>query len=136
MNLYTVPDARLVEDPARITTRKGSELVKIRCVDNPISTENGATPRFFDALIGRDDLKNTAMRLKKGDVITIWGALIRREWTSDGSGKTPKGETRITDEMPFVENIRVQRSPSFFERSDAAPGATGGNNKGGGDIPF
>lgn len=111
MNIYTITDARLVEDPKEIELG-GNKLTKIRVADNPPNKERNLT-RYVDCLVGNRNAP-IAARLAKGDVITITGNLVQREYEASGNGSVKKGTMLRSDEMPFVDNITIQKSPSFF----------------------
>lgn len=142
MNTTIIHDARLVDNPEELTLG-GNEVIKLRLADNPISKERNIT-RYVDALCG-GRLSAVAKKLAKGDTISIVGNLVLREYKASGKGKVKKGTVMRTDEMPFVQEIRVQRSDTFFGSTEAtgdadeeaeateAPPAVGKKDD---DLPF
>lgn len=118
MNKY-IANVRLTEDPRELQLG-GKDLVKLRVADNPIKSGKRADdllPRFVDVLCG-NRLVDVARRLRKGDIVTIIGTLVKRKFTAKN------GEVREAEEVPFPDDLWIQRSPSFFESTPTGPDAS------------
>lgn len=108
MNVHTIVDGRLVDEPRTFTTKDGKELLSVRVADNAFGDTKKFEPMFVSFVLSEGLAKVVKERgLTKGDVVTVSGDLRIRLFEQKG-GKGKKGPG-ISYEIPFVQSFRIQR---------------------------
>jgi single-stranded DNA-binding protein len=111
-NQYVLVGAYLVEDPKTRTIegKKGKQdrhLVSIKVVDNAWD-EKRYLPKFVEVTFdqGRFDGEK-ALKLKKGDQVSVSGRLDVRTYEVDKKGSKTKKETRLAFEIQYPTSLTV-----------------------------
>jgi single-stranded DNA-binding protein len=94
------------------------DVKKLRVADNTFGKDNEA--RFFDVIVSSKPDMDVAERLAKGDQIVVTGTLVKSSYKAKKNTKyAKKGQSVITDSMPFGRILQVTKSPTFFNQGDA-----------------
>lgn len=98
----------LVGDPELRFTPGGAAACRFTLAHNPRSFDReknewvDGEPTFFDCTAWRDLAEHVAESLRRGHRVILIGNLNTRRWQSDGSGKTPAGETISRQELAVL----------------------------------
>ena len=125
MNIHTIVDGRLVEDPREFETKDGRTLCSIRVADNAMGKDSKYETMFVSIVLNEALTKVVQERgLAKGDVVTVSGDLrIRLYEKKAGKGKKKSkggdGGQGIAYEIPFVNAFRIQSCAGEGKAEDA-----------------
>lgn len=95
----------LVGDPELRFTPSGHAACRFTLAHNPreFNRERNewtdGEPTFFDCTAWRELAEHVAESLRRGHRVIVAGDLKTRRWESNGSGKTPAGETIVRQEL-------------------------------------
>lgn len=116
-NTYVIHDARLCADPEQFAPESGSTVTTLRLADNgPHGKDEKRPARFVKAKIW-GKAGDTALKLRKGDVITVSGQLGVEAFGEDLAKRA---------DVMRVDSYRVQKSETFYEGGEDRPAETSG----------
>lgn len=107
--------ARLGKDPEVSYLPGGKPIVKLRVAYNVVEKLglSGSTYWFTVIFFGFDSVDQIA-EMKKGDLVTIEGSLVSREW------KGRDGNTKSVVEILAKKLAKYERSKTSFDHAKAA----------------
>lgn len=109
MSIIVIPQARLVADPSH-RHLTNSAVTELRVADNPPKGKENLRPRFITCKVWGEAQAALAVKLSKGDVITVSGTLTLEAWSRDG--------VEHTKDVVRVDSFFVQKSETFFQKSE------------------
>lgn len=92
---------RLTRDPEGVNTRSGGVFAAMSvAVNRPLKNADGTWDddgevHFFDLVQFGKAGQRTLDKLKKGDVVTVYGTLAQRRWTADDGTSRSKVQVKV-----------------------------------------